>query len=228
MHCCLPCILNFNGNLCQTSCNDDSSPTAARLSPYKDDFWLKPLTCPMQPFRSIWPCAGTTMFKLKILDECNSQSPVTPDSPALYSHSNMSTSLRSHISRLPTGTFATELEIERQRNIPANERFCNYWTAEEVKNEFHLLFTCSLYQQLRNQFNMADVGNKFYNLQSALSNEHGCRQLANYLICHRNLRIHVHYCYDYTQVLCNSIENFFMRHCLINLHCMMGTTAFEL
>ena len=126
--------------------------------------------------------AGATMSRLKIYNDCGFQPPVTPDEPDLYIRSNLSRTQRSHIARLRTGTLPIAIETGRYRHIPANERLCKYCTSEEVEDEFHILFTCSLYQQLKNLFNLDNINNRSNHLRSLLSSKHGCRQLANYLM----------------------------------------------
>ena len=87
--------------------------------------------------------AVDTMTRLKIYNDCGFQPPVSPDEPALYIRSTLE---NSSIARLRTGTLPITIETGRYRHIPANERLCKWCKAEEVDDEFHISFTCSLYQ----------------------------------------------------------------------------------
>ena len=60
----------------------------------------------------------------------------------------MSKSQRSLVAQLRLGILPLAIETGRYTNTPINERLC-FWCKNKVENEFHFVYECILYENLR-------------------------------------------------------------------------------
>ncbi len=50
------------------------------------------------------------------------------------------------------GILPLEIETGRWQNKPVEERICKVCESDEVENEFHFIFSCTLYNNIRATF----------------------------------------------------------------------------
>ena len=57
---------------------------------------------------------------------------------------------RSLTQKLRLGTLPIAVEVGRYSNLPLKERTCKLCMRDDVEDEYHLLFVCDKYHELRN------------------------------------------------------------------------------
>ena len=62
------------------------------------------------------------------------------------------TTCRNTVAKLRLSTHTLFIEIGRHRNIVRNERICSPCTLNEVEDEYHFLFICPAYNELRHLY----------------------------------------------------------------------------
>ena len=66
-----------------------------------------------------------------------------------YVAMNLSRSLRSYIAQIRCGVLPLHIETGRYCNLKVEERLCKVCDSQSVENEFHFIFDCKAYSQLR-------------------------------------------------------------------------------
>ena len=69
-----------------------------------------------------------------------------------YVNLNLSGQSRSIIAQLRMGILPLRIETGRFINLKAEERICMHCNKNEMEDEMHFIFSCSLYDQERNDF----------------------------------------------------------------------------
>ncbi len=69
-----------------------------------------------------------------------------------YTVSFMNRKHRSYLAQYRCGILPLEIEPGRWQNKPVEERICKFCESGEVKNEFHFIFSCTLYNNIRATF----------------------------------------------------------------------------
>ena len=100
---------------------------------------------------------------------------------------NLSPSEQSLLAQLRMGTLPLEVETGRFTNVKLEERFCKLCLTGAIEDEHHFLFTCPLYEDIREDLfsNVTNSNPEFvyfeYNEQlKTLFNNH-CRKLAKFV-----------------------------------------------
>ena len=68
-----------------------------------------------------------------------------------YVSCNMGRKYRSALARFRSGTLLLEIETGRWRGIPVDQRLCKLCNTQSVESESHFLFSCPVYDQLRDE-----------------------------------------------------------------------------
>ncbi len=71
---------------------------------------------------------------------------------------------RSYLAQYPFGILPLEIETGRWQNKPVQERICKVCENGEVENEFHFIFSCTLYNNIRATF-LQNKGNIIPNIR---------------------------------------------------------------
>ncbi len=79
-----------------------------------------------------------------------------------YVLSFMNTKCRSYLAQCRCGILPLEIETGRWQNKPVEERICKV-CENGVKNEFHFIFSCTLYNNIRAIF-LQNIGNIILNI----------------------------------------------------------------
>ncbi len=69
-----------------------------------------------------------------------------------YALSFMNRKHRSYLAQYQCGILPLEIENGRWQNKPVEERMCKVCESGEVENEFHFIFSCTLYNNIRATF----------------------------------------------------------------------------
>ncbi len=81
-----------------------------------------------------------------------------------YALSFMNGKHRSYLAQYWCGILFLEIETGRWQNKPVEERICKVWEFGKVENEFHFIFSCSLYNNIRATF-LQNIGNIISNIR---------------------------------------------------------------
>ena len=65
---------------------------------------------------------------------------------------------RNALATFRSGSLGLEIERGRYLSIPRQERFCKMCANHEIEDEYHFLFLCDKYQDIRHKF----IPTKFY------------------------------------------------------------------
>ena len=66
-----------------------------------------------------------------------------------YVSMNLSSIERSYLAQLRLGILPIEIETVRYKSVPIDNRICKLCNLNLVENEKHILFTCTLYNDIR-------------------------------------------------------------------------------
>ncbi len=75
-----------------------------------------------------------------------------------YAFSFMNGKYISYLAQYPYGILRLEIETGWWQNKPVKERICKVCESGEVENEFHFIFSCTLYNNIRTTF-LQNIGN---------------------------------------------------------------------
>ncbi len=81
-----------------------------------------------------------------------------------YALSFMNRKHRSDLAWDRCGILPLEIEYGRWQNKPVEERICKVCESGEVENEFHFIFSCTLYNNIRTNF-LQNIGNIIPNIR---------------------------------------------------------------
>ena len=62
---------------------------------------------------------------------------------------NVNVNITLHIAQIRCGVLPLHIETGRYRNLKVEERLCKVCESQSVENEFHFIFDCPAYSQLR-------------------------------------------------------------------------------
>ena len=124
--------------------------------------------------------------------------------PENYVTSNIPRSGRSFITKLRSSTLPIRIETGRFERLKESERICKLCKDNKIENEFHFIFECQLYNNLRGDslnhvytfvtdFNNLDLNDKWSTLMTdkRIISKFGfyikeCFQLRNSLLIQKN------------------------------------------
>ena len=100
---------------------------------------------------------GATMSRLRVFNDL--VRPGTSEDPAGYVTAHLTRRQRSLLAKLRSGTLPLAIETGRYTRTPVDERLCRSCDSNAIETEFHFLFECDMYNDLREQFiNTGDTG----------------------------------------------------------------------
>ena len=71
-----------------------------------------------------------------------------------YLKLHLSRQQRSFLAQLRSGSLPIHIETGRYIGLTVDQRVCKYCTSGSVETEYHFLFECSCYEEIRNYFSV--------------------------------------------------------------------------
>ena len=104
-----------------------------------------------------WSVDGATMSRLRVFNDL--VRPRTSEDPAGYVTADLRRRQRSLLAKLRSGTLPLAIEIGRYTRSLVDERLCRSCDSNAIETEFHFLFECNRYNDLKERFiNTGDTG----------------------------------------------------------------------